>query len=376
MTVDLAFNGAKEIENANYPLIRLLSVAHNISHTPLDDFSSRASTNGWDICSSKSINGGSWNFFSATCYFFGRDLFLALGGKIPIGLVDSNWGGTYIQTWSSPDALAKCKKEISVPASILRANDDPNQPSVLYNGMIHPLLKYAFFGATWYQGESNAGDPNGYACLFPAMISDWRLKFSNTASGMPFFFVQLAAYPNGGGIYPQIRYAQTAALALPNVGMATAIDLGDPTSPIDPIHPRNKQEVGRRLALSALGQVYGRQIVFSGPVPTNFTYTKFDNFGLWRYQVKTTLTFATGLNFTGTEQCKACCDSTHGIELLFADNTWRPATTVIYENTIVSTLIVAANLLLKGIRFGWQDYPQCGLYNFDKIAAPPFLHTF
>jgi len=138
--------------------------------------------------------------------------------------------------------------------------------SQLWNAMIHPFIKMRFLGATWYQGEANAGNPTSYACRFPAMIADWRKKFM--LPDLSFFFVQLAAYRAD---YSLIRNAQMAALKLPKVGYAVAIDIGDPTSPFGDIHPRRKQEVGRRLALSCLNIQYGMKNVHTGPIAMSAT---------------------------------------------------------------------------------------------------------
>ena len=176
-----------------------------------------------------------------------------------MGLISTNWGGTYIQPWSSPDALAQCVTTNDYYP------DNRNQPSLLWNAMIYPLLNMRVKGAVWYQGESNAKDPEGYSCMFPAMINDWREKFKLR---LPFFFVQLAAFPDGQGIFPAFRYSQTAALNLSDVGMAVAIDLGDPGSPYGAIHPRNKSEVGRRLALQAQRIVYKKNcLLYTSPSP-------------------------------------------------------------------------------------------------------------
>ena len=126
-------------------------------------------------------------------------------------------------------------------------------PSTLWNGMIHPLLNMRFAGIAWYQGEANFADPPSYACHFPAFVKDARLKFGNP--GMSFAFVQLAGYQLHD--WSEIRNAQMTALKLPGVTFATALDLGDPSSPWDPVHSRRKQEVGRRLAMAAIFLRYG-----------------------------------------------------------------------------------------------------------------------
>ncbi len=120
-----------------------------------------------------------------------------------------------------------------------------------------------------YQGEANAGDPDSYACRFPAMIADWRKKFD--LPNLSFFFVQLAAFSSD---YALIRQAQTAALKLPQTGMAVAIDIGDPTSPEGSIHPRRKQEVGRRLSLVASAVQYGMPVVYEGPTMISVEYSE------------------------------------------------------------------------------------------------------
>jgi sialate O-acetylesterase len=136
-----------------------------------------------------------------------------------------------------------------------------SSPSSLFNQMIHPLLNLSIRGAIWYQGESNASRAHEYASLFPDMISDWRMHWGQ--GDFPFFFVQLAAYDQPNELtWPELREAQRGALVLPNTGMAVTIDIGHPAN----IHPENKWDVGKRLALAALKISYGKDITFSGPV--------------------------------------------------------------------------------------------------------------
>eukprot|EP00043_Microstomoeca_roanoka_P000473 m.27831 g.27831 ORF g.27831 m.27831 type:complete len:504 (+) comp10338_c0_seq2:59-1570(+) len=266
-SVNDAFNASAEIaDSINYPNLRLFTVALIQSLTPLDNCSS-ASNYTWGVSSPAAfqpVGGAAFSWFSATCYFFGRDVYRALGGKVPIGLIASDWGGQPVEAFSSPDALADNTCGGTVKPSEARTHK-PQQftvavpPTSLWFGMIYPLIKMRFAGAVWYQGEANAGDPHSYACRFPAMISDWRSKMQLS---LPFFFVQLAAYSSD---YSLIRQAQMAALQLENVGYAIAIDLGDPTSPEGNIHPRRKQEVGRRLSLSALHLMYNQNVSYLGP---------------------------------------------------------------------------------------------------------------
>ncbi len=143
--------------------------------------------------------------------------------------------------------------------------DDPNRPTVLYNGMIAPLTDFTIRGVIWYQGESNTGRAYQYQTLFPLLITNWREKFNQPE--MPFLFVQLANWQEkkprpSEDQWAELREAQLNTLALPGTGMAVTIDIGDAVD----IHPKNKQEVGRRLALIALNQVYGENIPYSGPI--------------------------------------------------------------------------------------------------------------
>jgi sialate O-acetylesterase len=149
------------------------------------------------------------------------------------------------------------------PAELLPPNN-PQQPSVLYNAMIHPVVPYAMRGAIWYQGESNLRDGALYTEKMRALIKGWRGLWA--AGEFPFYYVQIAPWPYGDaapGVLPKLWEAQTAALKIPHTGMAVIHDVGD----IGDIHPKNKEEVGRRLALWALAKTYQKKgLVYSGPL--------------------------------------------------------------------------------------------------------------
>jgi sialate O-acetylesterase len=325
---------------------------------------------------------GDWGTMSATCYFTGRGLYKALGGEVPIGLVASDWGGTRVEAWSSPDALAKCpsaeEEDAAVDSSdaaILFNDPDPNNSSVLFNGMIAPILPMRFKLATWYQGESNAADPNGYMCKFPAMISDWRVKFNLT---LPFFFVQVAAYPDGGANWPQLQIAQTAALELDNMGMATAMDLGDPTAPEGSIHPRDKQTVGARLVLSILDVVYGQSVVSTGPIPQAFSMSASDSLTVTMTLMASTTTGS--VEFQGTENCNTsggCC-AENPFELGTNKGNWyRAETASIAPPNVIAVSIsqLADGGEIVAIRYAYEAYAQCALYNTAGLPMTPFVET-
>jgi len=245
-TVSLANNATNEIATAdNYPNIRVFSVGDGTSSTtPLTNLATISQA--WAVSSKDSVGGPDWQYQTAVGWLWARGIYDQI--KVPIGLVNNNWGGTSIQQWSSPDALKACGQTGS---------------GNLWNAMIVPYVTgpFTFRGAVWYQGEANVGAADYYTCAFPAMISDWRAKFQNT-NNFWFGFVQLAGYNYGAGPAPgDLRTAQLAALTLPAVGYSTAIDVGT----WNDIHPKDKQTVASRLVNAALQQVYGRSIAWQFP---------------------------------------------------------------------------------------------------------------
>jgi len=290
--MERALKAEEEIAAANYPKIRLLDVPRRPADEPQTDVGKQ-----WQICSPETVKD-----FTAVGYFFGRELYKTL--NVPIGLIDSAVGGTPAEAWTPRAALkadpdyqpiferwdqqfaqaeaaeqkaadaAKKKnagnrptgkgadKTASRLANLRMANQ---RPSVLYNGMIHPLIPYAIRGAIWYQGEGNAKRAYQYRKLFPTMIRQWRSAWGQ--GDFPFLFVQLASYQSSQtepfkSAWAELREAQSMTLSLPNTAMAVTIDIGESKD----IHPRNKQDVGKRLALGARALVSGAQRPYSGPV--------------------------------------------------------------------------------------------------------------
>ena len=233
----------REIRAANYPRIRLMQVPTRRSETVMHDVETE-----WRICSPQTVS-----YFSAVAYFFGRQLHHEL--DVPMGLIMAAVGGTRIEPWT--------------PAAGVRAVDeldgiDAPANGQLYNGMIHPLAPLSVRGVIWYQGEGNVGDGWLYYHRMRALIKGWRQTFN--APELPFLYVQLAPLNWGGkpvDELPQIWEAQTAALSIPHTGMVVTNDIGNPGD----AHPRNKQDVGRRLATWALAIVHGCQALEpSGPL--------------------------------------------------------------------------------------------------------------
>jgi sialate O-acetylesterase len=214
--------------------------------------------------------------------------------------------------------------------------------------MISPLIPYGIRGVIWYQGESNAGRHGEYAELSKLMISDWRKRWDQ--EDFPFLLVQLAAWEPGGDNWPPLREAQLETLELPNTGMAVAIDIGDKTD----IHPKDKQEVGRRLALAARGIAYGEKIEYSGPV-----YRKMDV-----ADGKARLSFdhvGGGLKAEG---------ELRGFEVAGEDEKYVPAKAAIDGAQVV----VWSDGIAKpqAVRYAWAAFPDANLYNGEGLPAVPF----
>lgn len=233
---------------------------------------------------------------------------------------------------------------------------NPNSPHTLYDGMIAPLIPYPICGAIWYQGESNATRALQYRALFRALIRDWRRVWGQ--GDFPFYFVQLANYnatppqPNpADSDWPLLREAQRLALQEPNTGMAVIIDVGDAVD----IHPRNKQDVGRRLALQALAGTFGQQIVHSGPL----------------FRAMTVEAGAIRLAFDHVGSGLHARDGRlSGFAIAGADRRFVWAEARIDGDTV----LVSSSQVTEpvAVRYAWADNPPCTLYNRDGLPASPF----
>ena len=387
-----AADAAQEIGAANFPLLRHVRIERIVSETPADT----VKTSGWQTATPQNVGG-----FTAVGYFFARDLHLKLG--VPIGIVHSSWGGTPVESWMSPAALAgdpafaivgeRWRKNLAdypankaafdstlaawqaaetaekakggpAHAAWLKNNPrpraprgpgDPWTPSGLFNGMINPLLPYALRGALWYQGESNAERAAEYHALFSAMITAWRAHFGQ--GDFPFYWVSLADYAvpadNGerGRTYAFLREAQTKTLALPHTGQALAIDLGDPKD----IHPLNKQEVGRRLARLAKSRLHGFIVDDTGP-----TFA-----GAARSGSALRVRFTHAANGLVAHE-----KPVQSLELAGADGVFHPAEGRIDRDTLIVT--AAAVREPVAVRYAWSNAPEANLYSGSGLPAVPF----
>lgn len=318
MGVGICQDAKAEIAAANFPNIRLFMVANRWSPEPQSDLAegkpgSKQVENHWRVCSPETLAEGGWSGFSAAGYYFGRELHQKLG--VPVGLIDSTWGGTRIESWTPPEGFAEVpalkrdyelvqlgdprtrlhqerlqqtldetgrwlaaartalqdKKLVptmpTYPAVLLPPHDVQN-PTALYNGMIHPLEPFPLRGAIWYQGEANVGEGRLYTERMKALVGGWRRVWGE--GDFPFYYVQIAPFNYGGNgeRVAELWEAQAEAEAIPHSGMVVINDIGN----LKDIHPTNKQEVGRRLAAWALAKDYGKaDVVYHGPTYKSFT---------------------------------------------------------------------------------------------------------
>jgi sialate O-acetylesterase len=363
-------NAAEVIQQANYPTIRLFTVAQTVADTPQRDVAGN-----WAVCSPETVGT-----FSAVAYFFGLEIQQKLG--VPVGLIHSSWGGTPAESWTRKEvlendpalrpiltryeadltqrpayetALAAWKQEKTAnpqstrpkPAEPLSATSNKS-PYKLYNGMIRGLEPYTLRGVIWYQGESNAERAYQYRTLFPALIASWRQDWQQP--NLPFYFVQIAPHKSAT---PELREAQLLTLrTVPHTGMVVTTDVGDSLD----IHPRDKLTVGHRLALWALADTYGeKNLPFSGPL----------------YQSMAVKNGEIHLRFDHADGLRAS-DSGPLREFTIAgpDSVFRPAQARLEGRAVVVSSPQVPQPV--AVRFGWRKAPLPNLVNGAGLPASPF----
>ena len=407
-------DSAKAIAAAKHPGIRFFDVNKGVSSTPLRGHMEIPSRfGGWAACSPETVRA-----FSAVGYFFGRELHQH--GKVPVGIISSNWGGTRSEAWTSREALlndpnaldmmvdwkvqdlwwdenqaewnkryeaaleAHKKKVAEIQAHNAKSKDkkplprapkpprhphaDQRYPSSIYNKMIAPLEPFAIRGAIWYQGESNADRAHQYSSIFPTMIHDWRARWNDE---FPFLFVQLANYRSPSeeagkkSPWAELQWAQLHTLnTVPNTGMAVINEIGDAKD----IHPRNKQDVGKRLARWAFSmEPFKHKLTVCGPI---YRSMKVDG-------SKVRISFdhvGGGLAIRGEAK------ELGGFIIAGDDKVWHWADATIEGKEVV----VSAKAVTKpaAVRYAWADNPtKANLMNKEGLPASLFrtdnwqLHT-
>ncbi len=369
-----------ETLTANFPNLRLITVPNLGTQEPQTSFEGK-----WESCTPKTAAQ-----FSAVGYFFGRQLHQTLG--VPVGLIDNAWGGSSCEAWVKRDALAADEKyapllkhwdDLAAKSNFddqlakwqakmnewrkTKQGDAPrrpqdalagqHRPANLYNGCLKPVIGYTIRGAIWYQGESNAGRAEQYGELFPLMIQSWRDEWN--LGDFSFYWVQLADFMQeksepGDSSWAELREAQTKTMTqLPGTGEAVILNLGEASD----IHPKNKQDVGKRLARWALAKDYGYEVPYHSPtfsameVKEGHAVLTFDHVGggLDTFDVTSPLGFTIAAEDKKFVRAEAkIIDKTH-VEV-WSDEVASPVS----------------------VRYAWADNPICNLQSTDGLPATPF----
>jgi sialate O-acetylesterase len=368
-------NGPQEIAAATQPQIRLIRFGRKAS-----DYELRDQDASWTLCTPETAAD-----FSAVAYFFARDL--VKQEHVPIGLIDSTWGGTPVAAWMSLEGLSSDaglmpqfaqrvemvenqgdvaamrdaeKREDAkaqaagqpVPKHPWHPAPDSWAPAGLFNGMVAPAKDFTIKGVIWYQGEtdSSLGRAPLYERTFPAMITDWRERWGE--GDFPFLFVQLSSFTSvPAETWGVVREAQRRTLKLVNTGMAVSLDVGDP----DNVHPSDKQTVGARLALAARAVAYGEAVEFSGPL----------------FREATTEANGMRVYFTHAHGLVAKGATLEGFEVAGEDGKFYAATARVDGDTVVASAVGVGRPTY--VRYAWANAPvTANLYNGAGLPAAGF----
>lgn len=370
-----ATTAAQDLPHAANPQIRLLMVGKKDPMAPQSDIE----TEGWTASSPESAKS-----FSAVAWYFARTI--QQREHVPVGVIDSTWGGTPVEAWTRLAALGEDASLMPLFVSWGKMTEDHADallgekyrqrlideakaqgkpeplfpwvppletwsPGSLYNGMIAPLTPFAIRGVIWYQGESNSllERASLYGRIFRDMIEDWRRQWG--IGDFPFLYVQISNFKSTRlEDWAVVREEQRRALELRNTAMAVTIDIGNP----DDVHPTDKVDVGSRLALAARALSYGENIEYSGPL----------------FRQATTEGAAIRVWFDHAKGLVAKGGDLKGFEVAGADGVFFPATAAIEGTTIVANSPQVASP--RFVRYGWANSPDCRLFNGVGLPASPF----
>ena len=384
MTVAGCYHFDAEKVAAKDPLIRHYRESSGPSDTPQAE-----GKGSWQLCTPDNVGG-----FSATLYFFGREIRREV--DVPVGLINTSVGGTPIESWVAAEvqssdpgtkanyetrletyrkfdpvqAPALHQKQVAIwktasekakatgrpfvvppPKDPLAMHKLKGGPSGLFNGKVVNLAPYTLRGMLWYQGEGNAkSNPDLYHKQLTQLVTSWRALWQDE---VPFAWVQLPNYTSPGEGWPRVREAMLTTLTLPKTGMAITIDLGDAKD----IHPKNKQDVGKRLSYWALGTVYGKNVpATSGPLPAGSTIDG------------TAITVSFQHPNGGLKSITG--GPLPGLLIAGADQLWKPAEAkIVGETVVISSAEVAQPV---AVRYAWKDWPDFSLANGAGLPASPF----
>ena len=371
-----AATAGADLPHAANERIRLLIVKRRAAEYPQDD----ADTEGWAASTPESARD-----FSAVGWYFAREI--EQREHVPVGVIDSAWGGTVAEAWTRMEALGEdaalaplfvswgrmteresdallADKEEQRQREEAQAQGKPEPrfpwhpqlkswgPGQLYNGMIAPLTAFPIRGVIWYQGESNSivnRYPSLYHRVFSTLIEDWRRQWG--VGDFPFLYVQISNFKSiPAEDWATLREQQLKTLALRNTAMAVTIDIGDP----DNVHPTDKLDVGLRLARAARALSYGEAVEYSGPIYRQATQ---EGSG-----IRAWFDHAKGLAAKG--------GAVTGFEVAGADGKFWPAMAAVEGATVLATSPSVAEPVF--VRYGWANSPECNLFNGDGLPASPF----
>jgi sialate O-acetylesterase len=370
-----AATAAEDLPHASNPRIRLLMVQKRASDYAETDLGS----DGWTNSSPDSAKD-----FSAIAWYFARDI--EQREHVPIGLIDSTWGGTIADSWVrlaalgedaslAPLFVSRGKMTDREATARLEQKDEDRQiaeakaagrpvphfgwhpplnswgPGLLWNGMIAPIAPFPIRGVLWYQGESNSAIDRAplYNHIFRTLIEDWRRQWA--IGDFPFLYVQISNFKSTPAEdWAVLREQQRRTLELRNTAMIVTIDIGNP----DDVHPTDKLDVGLRMARAARALTYGESVEYSGPLFRQAT-PEGGSIRAW-------FDHAHGLTAKGGEVT--------GFEVAGADGKFAPATVKIEGDTVVASSPAVAEPV--AVRYGWANSPQCNLFNAEGLPASPF----
>ncbi len=379
MTVSRSKDFEAEKAKSDLPAVRMFTVRSANAPTPAPDVQGQ-----WEVCSPETVGG-----FSATMFFTARELHREL--KVPFGLINSSVGGTPIESWIDAGAqhekpelkgffeakegqvfdeaqakadyakqvaawTAAVKKARAAGQTLPRKPRDPialrktkSNVGGLFNGKINGLIPYAIRGALWYQGEANSQPEKAryYRHQLTLLVEDWRKRWGYE---FPFAWVQLPNYASRGDAWCEVREGMFQTLNLPHTGMAVTTDIGEEKD----IHPKNKQEVGRRLSMWALGAVYGKPVAVSGP--------RFAGHEVKGAEVR--------LRFTHTDGGLVFKGEPKGFVVAGEDRKWQEATARIEGEQVIVASPAVTNPV--AVRYAWAEMPPSTLWNAAGLPASPF----
>jgi sialate O-acetylesterase len=355
--------GEEAVKNANYKNIRLFTVPRTVTYKPQFDINKvknkeHISHGKWALCTPENAKN-----FSAVAYSFAKKIHIE--ENIPVGIINVTWGGTFVETHTSMEAnksLPYNKQGIADVESktdkdtvpLIPSKETPQQPAVIFNAMINPLIPYGLKGFIWYQAEHNWPNPFRYREQFKTFIIDMRLRWKQ--GNLPFYFVQLPGFGKRQtapleDLWSTLRESQEAALALPNTAMVVTLDLGD-----EDVHPKNKKPMGERLAMVAQKNLYGKKdIVVGGPIFKSYRVNRdtveltFDNIG-------------SGLIFRN--------DSVKGFSIAGLDKKFVWADAKIKGNKV---FVFSPKVTCpQSVRYAWGEIPLFSLFNKEGYPSSLF----